>query len=99
MAEDAGDLKLREPVAWFAQRMEAKLRKRDYKSGWEGLKLTELLQMLRTEVDELDDAIANFDDDPDDILLDELLDECADVLNFTMMIADNARRMKDGRTD
>lgn len=98
MAE-TGTLELREPLAQFAQRMEAKLRKRDYKSGWEGLRLTELLQMVRTEVDELDDAISTYEDDPDCINLDELIDECADVVNFIMMIVDNAERMQNDRTD
>ena len=61
--------------------MELKLRKNDHKGGWSDMTPSQLLDLLETEVQELRGAIN--EGDPLDIA-----QECADVCNFAMMIAD-----------
>lgn len=62
--------------------MELKLRKNDYKGGWAEMSPSQLLDLLKVEVQELEEAIAA--GDPLDIA-----QECADIANYAMMIADN----------
>lgn len=74
---------VRMPVRRFSLLMELKLRKNDHKGGWSDTTLETLLELLEDEVRELRDAIRN--GDPLDIA-----QECADVGNYAMMIADNS---------
>lgn len=62
--------------------MELKLRKNDHKGGWKNLTRTQLMAFLDEEVQEIREALAA--GDPLDIA-----QECADVCNYAMMIADN----------
>lgn len=73
-------VKLRPVVAAFAEAMELKLRENDHKGHWRYCSGTYLFNRLRGEVNELSRAPA-----------DQRLAEAADVANFAMMIADNAR--------
>lgn len=73
----------REPLAWFARVMEKCLRENDHKPGWQSDTLEELLERLEEEVDELKSGRLSNED---------VIREAADVANFAMMIADNARR-------
>jgi len=86
-------------VDWFATQMTRKLNENVDKGHWDGTDLSYLVDRLREEVDEVEEAYDNLieyrsspmyanDDDSD---WDSLLDECADVANFAMMIADHAR--------
>lgn len=75
----------RKEVLWLAERMEKKLAANDHKGGWRGKDITSLFYSLTTEVNELFDAIRN--NKPSN----EIVDECADVANFAMMIADEVR--------
>lgn len=75
-------IKLRPEVMAFAIEMEKKLRKnngRNRRRGWKAMKRGEISRRIWIEWDELRRA-----DDPD-----EILDECCDIANFAMMMADN----------
>ena len=73
-------MKIRKEVMWFARRMELKLRENDHKDHWTGCDFEYLFRRLMEESTELHAAF-----------LDDQIDEAADVANFAMMIADNAR--------
>ncbi|GIQ63546.1 hypothetical protein PACILC2_21140 [Paenibacillus cisolokensis] len=82
---------LRSEVQWFAQQMEAKLRDNDHKGGWENESLLWLYMRMIEEVEEVKAEIkAAFDREID---YNKIIREAADVANFAMMIADNARRI------
>ncbi len=82
----APPLALRDVLAWFAAAMEAKLRANDHKTGWAGIDVRDLWQMLLEELFELEQAIEEGGD---------VVGEAVDAANFCMMIADVAKR---GRT-
>jgi NTP pyrophosphatase (non-canonical NTP hydrolase) len=75
-------IELRPEVAVFAEAMELALRENDWKGHWRHCTGTYLFNRLRGEVNELSRATKP----------EERLKEAADVANFAMMIADNARR-------
>jgi hypothetical protein len=75
----------RESLAWFARRMENKLRQNDHKPGWEGLNDSYFLKRASQEYSELMQAVAK-KKGPE-----EIIDECADLANFVMMLATNQR--------
>lgn len=77
----------RREVLEFAGLMEERLTANDHKSHWEGEDMGWLLERLKEEVQELQQEI-----DPGDLSNHEAIcNECADVANFAMMIADNVR--------
>jgi NTP pyrophosphatase (non-canonical NTP hydrolase) len=78
---------VRSEVAWFAEIMEQKLSENDHKAHWSGFGYGWLLHRLRQETGELERAINLGKCDAEQIAR-----EAADVANFSMMIADNARR-------
>lgn len=71
----------RPAVIWFADKMEAKLKANDHKGYWGKCELQYLSMRLTQERKELYDAIESKDSD-------RIISECADVANFSMMIAD-----------
>jgi hypothetical protein len=71
---------------WFSERMMAKMLKNAHKGGWHNDSLEFLRYRVGVELQELDEALA----DPN-ATADEIIDECADISNFAMMIADRAR--------
>jgi hypothetical protein len=71
-------------VAWFAEQMEAALRRNDHKGGWSGADMGYLRDRLREECVELEMAL-------DAAPFEKATREAADVANFAMMIADNLR--------
>ena len=77
-------LSLRPVVANFAQRMEAQLRKNEDKDGWDELSIDHLLICAQDEIDEAVNAWRNRH------VVDRaaLLDECADAMNYLMMVYD-----------
>ena len=83
-------MKLRPEVAAFAQEMERKLRANDHKEHWSALSRQRLFMRLTQERTELRRACERGDPV-------EILAEAADVANFAMMIADNARSPSDER--
>jgi len=76
---------IRDEVVWFARAMEAKLKANDHKHHWHGAEMNYLSVRLTQERKELSAAIASRDPE-------RILNEAADIANFCMMIADNARR-------
>ena len=68
-------------VRRFSLLMELKLRKNDHKGGWSTVTPFTLLDLLEGEVKELREALRH--GDPLDIA-----QECADVANYAMMVAD-----------
>lgn len=97
-------LKLRKEVEWFAGHMEQKLRENDARPGWKNSKFGWLLERLITEVKELGVAWMDAEIRKHEyessvkakaLLWSTVIREAADVANFAMMIADNARRQKE----
>ena len=93
----------REPVRWFAEQMEQKLREYDASRGKRGWvddigpggpeeMLEFLFERLRDEIDEVDRAMG-------DASTKNIIRECADVANFAMMIADIAREYQNKGAD
>ena len=76
---------LRDEVAWFANEMERTLRDNDHKGVWHGMTLKQCLRRLRQETAELERAIEKKETPA------RILREAADVANFAMFIADNAK--------
>jgi hypothetical protein len=78
----------RKEVRWFAQFMEARLRANDHKGGWLDCPIESLLPRIYDEYRELLNAVTGkpIHQVPDDIQA--IIDECADVANFAMMVAD-----------
>jgi NTP pyrophosphatase (non-canonical NTP hydrolase) len=89
-------MKIRSEVAWFAEKMEEKLRENDSKGGWDNCDIAWLLKRLREETTELAEVIAVYEEDtrgiPGVYSAHKTMSECADVANFAMMIADLVRR-------
>jgi len=78
-------MKPRKAILRFTNDMELKLCKNDHKDHWSGMSLQYLSMRLTQERKELERAIKSKD-------AIKIVEECADVANFAMMIADNARR-------
>ena len=74
-----------EALSWFGWQMSRALDANAHKGGWTGDSALALLRRLRQETDELDRAIRQKK------LPGDIIREAADVANFAMMIADNAR--------
>lgn len=84
---------MREEISWFADRMEEKLRRRERKKGgWQKESFCDLFKRLTEERDELLIELYRIDLDWP-VSITDIIDECVDVANFAMMIADNARRL------
>ena len=79
------DAPVRPEVMTFTKDMEAKLRVNDHKDGWADIGLTKLFVLLNGETEELEEALQDND-------ARNIIDECADVANYAMMIADIVRR-------
>lgn len=74
---------VRVSVLRFALEMERKLKLNDHKGGWEGCSNSSLLSRIGEEHLELIDAIDNKRSRR------VVINECADVANFAMMISEN----------
>ena len=73
-------------VTWFAEIMKGELEKHLDRPGWKDETTEWLCERLDEEVKELKQAVRNNESDQ------EVIEECADVGNFAMMIADNYER-------
>jgi len=74
----------RNAVLEFMEEMHAKLRKNRHKAHWSTVSQAYLFARVDEEMRELAHALLSGSPD-------EIINECADVANFAMMIADNAR--------
>ncbi len=78
-------------ITTFTKNMEKKLIQNGHKgnrNSWLHLTYKQLFDLLNNEIDELIEAIWEQKSE------DHIIDECADVANFAMMIADVARENK-----
>ena len=84
----------RKEIMEFAQDMERKLRENDaVKNHWLDESTNHLLYSLKQEVTELSlEILFKFSSQA-------VIDECADVANLAMMIADHHRKLLDGTHD
>lgn len=73
---------LRESLYNFAVLQEEILRDNDHKEGWGHCPNNTLLEFLKRELEELEEALINSDKD-------DIRKECADIANYAMMIASN----------
>lgn len=73
-------------TAWFRRVMDTKLHENNDKGHWGDINWRTLLFLLNQEVDELREELTKPKHNPVAIAR-----EAADVANFAMMIADNAR--------
>lgn len=85
-------MKLREPLAWFSQRMEEKLRANDHKGHWSECDMIYLRSRIKEELEELENALGGeglhrYTSEE----ATQIVKEAADVANFCLMIADNVR--------
>lgn len=93
--EHGNEHTVRAEIGGFAVKMEKKLQKNDWKGGWDEMSLYELMLRLQEEVKELlwciVEALVGIKQDktPNDVI-----NECCDVANFAMMIADKAAKIK-----
>lgn len=94
------DSKLRDEVKWFAEAMEKKLKENDYKGGWKQCSPEHLMGSLDGEFYELKKSISAIagcifhHGEVREPFVDAIIEECADLANFAMMIADNAKKLK-----
>lgn len=82
-------MEIRLEVRWFSEFMESKLRLYEGKKGdsWKEFNIYRLFQRLRKEVEEIKEIMPECESKEE---VRKLIDECADVANFAMMIAHNA---------
>ncbi len=91
-------MKLRKSVQQFAEAMELKLRENDHKGSWDKCEIPWLIDRIKKEVKELENAYehrltdwgrsadeGHFSPTTDE----QLIKECADIGNFAMMVASN----------
>lgn len=71
----------------FASVMKYKLNLHRKKGHWSALSHVELINLLKEEIKELEEAIKDCNDTKTMNLA--IVNECADVANYAMMIADN----------
>lgn len=90
-------MKLRQTIQDFAVDMDRKMEENDWKDGWDNCDLEHLLMRLTQEKSELSKAVRKHENNhystqsTDEKLIQQVIDEAADVGNFAMMIADIAR--------
>jgi NTP pyrophosphatase (non-canonical NTP hydrolase) len=106
MASDAPRCDLRPAVLWFGQQMEAALRRHDDRPGWADADAEWLLSRLRQETYELEVALLHHhamsnqaSEQVNNRMSNRIISEAADVANFCMMLADNARGVTGGPYD
>lgn len=78
---------MRKQIVWFANKMEAKLAANDHKGpwGWRDMPVEYFLTRMQEESRELSEAIQSQD-------IEATINECADLANFAMMLADVVHR-------
>jgi len=67
----------------FANEMSKKLNENNHKEGWEGLSHKWIINRIKQETMELENAIKKGKESK------EIIRECADIANFAYMLADN----------
>lgn len=92
---DSCKMELREEVVWFSRKMETMLRREDVL--WSRKKFHDLILVL------FENAVILMRDaevfsrsmyEPSDIIRDVIINKCASIANYSMMIADKVKRTK-----
>lgn len=78
-------------VKWFVQEMEKKLHANSHKRGWQKNSLRSLCDRVGDEHNELIGQLFEWEVSGNQSCLENIIKECADIANFAMMIADNAK--------
>jgi hypothetical protein len=86
------DSRFSEPLTFFVQQMERKLRENNFKGTWTTESLHDLFRLMIVETHELSDEI-HCTSPRDFAWAERVALEAADTANFCMMIADLARSM------
>ena len=80
-------VELRPAVQWFAEQVELALRRNDHKGEWSWEREGRLLELMRVEIHEVEEACveraAGW----------RVIEECADVAAFALFVADGRRRV------
>ena len=89
---------VRPSVEWFATKMEEKLAKNDHKGGWGECEIDWLISRIEQELEELKKVYGFRKADWGrsvsegiqfvDVSNEAIINECADIANFSMMVAD-----------
>ena len=79
-------------LRWFVRQMQYKLRQNTDKTDARELEFIDLYRLLRGEVNEL--KLDLEDKINDGYVRDAIIEECADVANYAMMIADKVKNLK-----
>ncbi len=91
-------------LAWIVEQMDKKLEKNLHKGGWDALSPLELQTLLNKEFDDLDSAgfLLSVQHSLDRDVKDEATDVieiCANIANFSMMIAERVNAIFLGMYD
>jgi len=84
---DKTRVEVRSSVRWFSEEMEKKLRRYDYRGGWEECSPDWILARMYDEILELIEAKNKKD-------WANVIEEAADVANFAMMMASIAQELR-----
>jgi len=90
------NIRIRPSLKWFSERMEETLKKNDHKAHWSTSNNIYLFNRLKEEIEELAELIADKNLEHKDISKEDsktreyYINECTDIANFAMMLADNA---------
>ncbi|MED3440244.1 hypothetical protein P4393_12335 [Bacillus subtilis] len=84
-------MNIREEVKNFSNVMEEKLQKNDHKGGWGDCSLDYLTLRMREEQAELFESLRLYHMFPSEDTRRRVQEECADIANFCMMIADKVK--------
>jgi hypothetical protein len=86
-------------VDWFAEQMKAKLREREHKGDWRELRHWEARDLLKVEVEELEEELRRqwsgwlgWGQD-----FEKTIDECCDVANYALIIAHTGKLCDERR--
>ncbi len=78
---------MRKSVEKHAERMEERLQEHEDKGGWEESTFRFLISEMRLHLEDLNEALF------EQGIFGSVENECADISNFAMMIADNFSRL------
>lgn len=86
---------IRSEVRWFSEQMENKLKENDHKGGWNHCGKYWLFERMKEETSELLQELSVFSNGAENEGM--VIKECADIANFSMMIADKVREQSKER--
>ena len=82
-------------LRWFVRQMKEKLKQNEYKSDWRKLSTKKNMKAIKDELRELSFELFGYDENFNNG--DSVIDECADVANRAMMLADLVKSQYKGK--